>query len=130
MFLVADQPEMTYKGLFILGEEPPINVIGLVSIKAQESKWTSLGFKALPEHLTTFGEPIRFAFLSAQTATIGYSQIKEYPDEEDKIKESILRECVSITEAMIRKADLLIERNEQTLIEIERIKAEAQAKGF
>lgn len=48
----------------------------------------------------------------------------------DEKRESILKECVSITEAMNRKAERLIERNEQILAEIERIKSEAQAKGF
>lgn len=130
MLSVVDQSEMTYKVSFIPGEEPPINVVGLVSIKAQKSQWTSLVFKVLPEHLTALREPIRLTFPFAQTAIMGYSQIKEYPYEKDKIRESILRECVSITEEMIRKADLLIERNEQTLIEIERIRTEAKAKGL
>lgn len=48
----------------------------------------------------------------------------------DEKRESILKECVSITGAMNRKAERLIERNEQILAEIERIKAKAQAKGF
>jgi len=48
----------------------------------------------------------------------------------DEKRESILKECVSITEAMIRRADLLIEKNEQILKEIEQIKSQAKAKGL
>ncbi|MCH7923002.1 MAG: hypothetical protein IH975_08225 [Nitrospinae bacterium] len=126
----ADQAEMNYKGLKIEGEESLISVVYSGSIKSQKIQWTISGIKVLPEHHTASKEYRHLAPPFTQVDMIGYYQPKEYPDEERQIRERILKECVSITEAMIRKADLLIKKNEQILKEIEQIKSQAKAKGL
>lgn len=121
---------MTFKGLKIRAEKSLMGVFYSGSIKFQKFQSTVSWIKVLPEYLTASGKYRRLAFLSTHVDMMEDSQAKKYLDEERQIRERILKECVSITEKINQKAEKLIEKNEQILAEIERIKSEAQAKGF
>lgn len=107
---------------------PPPELTGAVAERGPRLDIPTFRAPGLSGKFPMTGEPHPFQWLAA---VLRFAKpLPLFTEILDEKRESILKECVSITEAMNRKAERLIERNEQILAEIERIKAKAQAKGF
>ncbi|MDV2503200.1 MAG: hypothetical protein RX318_04560 [bacterium] len=128
--LVADQAEMVYRNPFLSFYNLPLYPMGIDLAEDRATGLTGFNIRVQLAYTSGFQGRMYVSPRFAQATWVKFTPTEEHPKEEHKTNESIFKECVAITENINRRAENLIKRNDQIIAEIERIKAEAEAKGF